>query len=477
MKKYYALLIDTVSIQKYIFGSNYLKENIGASHLVSSIYSEDFIANLSVQPLKSNNSNYLGYIGGGNALFFFENEKDAQSFVKEWSTRLLIASPGLTAAVAFREVEFEDENDPAFQGQLRELYKDLNQNKSENSSNTIIQKHGITADCERSGYTKEARIKLKDNWGYFSSTIAAKHAASKDALKQISEKYKDLLKDKFVFSNDLENLGKSHGDDSHLAIVHIDGNSMGEKFKSCRTLNELQILSSKVKDATEQSFQKLLEHIIEQWAHIEKEIDIVVEKVSGKKILPIRPIILGGDDITFVCDGRMGIYFARIYMEEFENNNDLNGEKLSSCAGVAITKLKYPFYRGYQLAEQLCENAKVKRREEESKDSWLDFHISSGNISGTLNDLRKKYISPTKKSLLKRPYKIGDNISESGFDLFIKNARILYNEENGKQLFPFSKIKELREVLTLGESKAKKFVQELNARGHDLPAVDDTFLS
>jgi hypothetical protein len=34
MSQYIATVIDTTGIQKYIFGSNRLKENIGASHLV-----------------------------------------------------------------------------------------------------------------------------------------------------------------------------------------------------------------------------------------------------------------------------------------------------------------------------------------------------------------------------------------------------------------------------------------------------------
>ena len=77
---------------------------------------------------------------------------------------------------------------------------------------------------------------------------------------------------------------------------------------------------------------------------------------------PIRPIIMGGDDITFVSPGKLGIYFAEIFMKEFSEKEVSDGEKLSSCAGVAITKTKYPFYRGYQLAEGLCSNAKKMAR-------------------------------------------------------------------------------------------------------------------
>jgi hypothetical protein len=35
-----ALIVDTVSIQKYIFSSNKLKENIGASYIVENAFNE-----------------------------------------------------------------------------------------------------------------------------------------------------------------------------------------------------------------------------------------------------------------------------------------------------------------------------------------------------------------------------------------------------------------------------------------------------
>ena len=75
---------------------------------------------------------------------------------------------------------------------------------------------------------------------------------------------------------------------------------------------------------------------------------------------PFRPILKEGDDITFITDGQLGsIPFAEKYLELMSNRTLLNGKRLSACAGVAIIKPKYPFFRGYSLAEELCQRAKV----------------------------------------------------------------------------------------------------------------------
>jgi len=45
MSKIVAVLIDTVSIQKYVYSGNRLKENIGASKIVKDIYKPKFAVN------------------------------------------------------------------------------------------------------------------------------------------------------------------------------------------------------------------------------------------------------------------------------------------------------------------------------------------------------------------------------------------------------------------------------------------------
>ena len=186
-----------------------------------------------------------------------------------------------------------------------------------------------------------------------------------------------------------------------------------------------------------------------------------------KKILPLRPIILGGDDLTFVCDGKLGLYLSKCFIEAFEKQKEVSdGGKLTACAGVAITKTKYPFYRGYQLAEELCSNAKKKRSEQEDNHSYIDFHISAGGFTGGLCEIRHKYFWGAEGDLLFRPYKLAPADSRDGisFDLFVKNAGKL-------RQFPNNKIKELRQILTLSREATEQFVKEMEYRGRNFPNV------
>jgi hypothetical protein len=205
----------------------------------------------------------------------------------------------------------------------------------------------------------------------------------------------------------------------------------------------------------------------------------LIAQARKRKILSIRPIILGGDDVTFVCDGKLGIYFAKIFIEKFQQTS-INGKSLTACAGVAIIKTKYPFYRGYWLAEELCKNAKRKRKRDSqwNEASVLDFHVSLGGISGSLDKIRRQYYgrddSPDSKKtqvdLLYRPFKIApeDLLDEYGLDMFLEKAQQLDDEETG---LPKNKRHELREVLKLSEDARREYVRALEYRGRSLPKI------
>lgn len=458
MSKFYGVLIDTTSIQQYIFGSNKLSENLGASFLVQDIYQSIF-------DNFKNKIDKIGFIGGGNALLFLKERDIAVKFVKEWTERLLITAPGLTTAVAISEKSIEEDklNDKKIFGYFKKsIFYQLVKNKNSINPQVILNSHGITADCRNTGLSMEEWIDDHEDSGYYSSVSAAKQSAADEALKKLNKDY-PIVEDKFFkFTNKLDELGSSENQDSHIAIVHIDGNGMGKRFENCKTLEEIANLSKTIEEATKNSFNDLLCHIISHYDKITNEIDI------KDKILPIRPIIIGGDDITFVCDGRLGIYFAQKFLEFFESKNVSDEKKLTACAGIAITKLKYPFYRGYKLAEELCSNAKSERKkaigrsEANEEDSFIDFHIAYGGISDEIKHIRDKQFMVTERSLLKRPYNVTNKNSKVSFEKFIENSITIINN------LPNSKLKELREVLSMSSESTKSIYQELKKRKESL---------
>lgn len=479
----FAVLIDVVSIQNYVFGSNKLKENLGASFLVQDIYQsylEEVVkkifpsSRIDLDSWKNNSKTYdrskpfnIGYIGGGNALLFFHESAKAEEFIREWTKTLLVEAPGILTAVACEEFDLGN-----FTDEIKKLFQKLQENKRKSIPQTIIPRHGITAECSRTGYSMELWNDEvpADERNYISSVAYAKNKAAKKAKDRLEEDFASELDSKYCFTDQLDKLGQSKGEDSHIAIVHIDGNEMGERFRNTRSLEEVRALSCSVKEATDNSVRSLLNEIISNFSMIQDALGFNgPDKKSKcpKLVLPLRPIIIGGDDITFVCDGRLGIYFAKVFMEAFESQKDKKGEKLnlSSCAGIAITKTKYPFYRGYELSEQLCKNAKSQRKEHGGTGSWLDFHVAYGGFSGGLKKIRETHFQVEGGNLCMRPYHIGGNDDEQSFKVLVENTKAL------RQNFPKSKIMELRRVLTLGEEARKTFVQQMEARGSRLPKI------
>jgi len=307
---------------------------------------------------------------------------------------------------------------------------------------------------------------------YVSSVTNAKIQYSKKA----KDKADSLLgghKKEYCFTDELDELGQSRGSENNIATVHIDGNGMGERFRSCESVEKTKLLSDDVKKGIQNSFILLVEQIILDHKNDKFKDFLDLRCENGITTLPIRSVIMGGDDITFVCEGRMGIYFAKIFMEQFSQQKDSQGHNLNltSCAGVAITKTKFPFYRGYELAEQLCSNAKQTRMRIEgvNRGSWLDFHIAYGGFSGTLEEIRNSNFQAPQGNLIYRPYKIGDT-GEYGFETFLSNAKTLLNK-NGETNFPRNKIKELREVLTKGKDATKYFVSQMRARDVEFPKI------
>lgn len=520
MSTIYAVLLKVASIQRYVFASNKLKENYGASYLVENVFednlksawkkvgldekdfelwtewakdegaTDDFADEILI--LKPDVEAEVGYIGGGNALLLFKDQEKAKTIAKEWSKELIINTPGLNPTIAIGEINSEDlDNKEKFPESVSRLFEIMSKNKSKYQPQTTLPRHGITAECNRTGLSAECFD--KDKKVYISSVAKAKLEAARKANEKLLEDFREILKTHIekikkenenlckgsdetpqfhIFPEEFEELGQSE-DDSHISIVHIDGNKMGLRFKKCENLPDIRRLSKSVKNATKKSMGELLELIIE------KIDDYRFDKYFDYKCrrLPIRPIIIGGDDITFVCPGKLGVYFAKIFMENFSKKVVSDGKKLSSCAGIAVTKTKYPFYRGYKLAEKLCDSAKKESRIEENS-SWLDFHIAYGGFSGSLEDIRNRNYTGVAGELCLRPYRVldGDNKKTELRDLSecikgIKHFKGINGNYESEEKWPNSKMKELREVLTMGHSSAKIFIQEMKFRDKTLPDI------
>lgn len=466
-----AILLDTRSIQKYVFGCNRLKTNTGASYLVDGIFTEAMVDVLKQSGLKMPAEDWkeakklimsednaveceIAYIGGGNMLVLVRKGEESLSIcrelVKEWSLKVLLEAPGLKTGAAIGEIDLSKEN---FQDSLKALYTQLKENQNNILPQVDLPYTGFSVECDYSG--KAANVYNKEYKRLVSAEVEAKTAAYDAADKKIKKDFYEVLGDEYDFCSELESLGYKDGE-SYISVIHIDGNNMGVKFSKCRDMQERKNLSKKVQEAVEHAFGYLIKKIVTEYDTYADVLDMRALKQGNKRLLPLRPIIIGGDDITFICPGRMGLQYAQAFIE-YVNSEDLldkdlynyikkeTGKQisrsLSCCAGVAIVPAKYPFFRAYELAEQLCDEAKALSRKDDG--NYLDFAILHGEKYGDIKLLRKEQYESAKGSLHYGPYNVlGDENDKQS----VKGLLAL-SEKLAADNMPRNKVKDLRRVL------------------------------
>ena len=453
------VLIDIMSIQQYLFGSNRLKENLGGSYLVKSIYGRPLQAALDeTAPSYGDIGKWpdaetfsggvkIGYIGGGNALLLFEESGVAEKFCRSFSLQILRTAPGLRTVFAVTPFDEAD-----FTGSMRELHQELGRAKSREFPAVTVGRHGITAECPYTGEAVEAGCRDPKSGRLISRSAKVRLDTAPASAKAFEKLVAEEAGDKFDVTDDLGRLGQPD-ERSYIAIVHIDGNRIGEKFRRCATLSETRGLSLRLEQELEQAFRGVVRELAGKIGadDLSEENGFCFSRNGNRTILPLRPIIIGGDDITFVCEGKLGFYLAERFIAGLKS--------FDACAGVAVVKSKYPFFRGYQLAEELCASAKAKAVGEGG--SWLDFLISAGGAAGSLEEIRQSRYAGSAGGLVYAPYRLDTAGHDESISL-LKDGITCFHS------WPKNKMMALREELIGPKEGVRKF---LDAAGLTLPGA------
>ncbi len=452
-----AVIVDVVSIQKYIFQSNRLKHNIGASFIVYKMYEDPMYEAFKKISLEEGKDFTIVYKGGGNALILFKDKEGAVNFIKEYSLVLMEYFPGLIPAFGM----IEDFDDGDTRSSLARLHEVLRANKSKYFPNVNLQHWGITKDCVE---TFESAEVYKDD-DFISKSVLAKEQASEKAKDQFDRYLGDNRKS-YKFPMELSRCSMKYDPEKqrefnpYVGLVHIDGNRMGERFRSLNSLEEVRNLSDSVKRATEKSLESMLGRIIE----LHKNNHICLKKDDdGKYVIPMRPIVLGGDDITFVCDAELALELTQHFIKTFSKSNVSDNKPLNACAGVFIFKAKYPFYRAYMVVEDLIKEAKKRSREKEG--SYISFAVLSGGFTGDWEHFARSYYQGIEGNVRFSPYSV-DELNE----LFKISY---YFKENKDKKWPSSKLHKLKELLFDKKEKVLNFVKEQEMKfGLKLPEYE-----
>ena len=191
-----------------------------------------------------------------------------------------------------------------------------------------------------------------------------------------------------------------------IAIIHADGNGLGQIVQKIGTKPEqFKEFSQNLDKATTNAAVAAF--------------NTVKQKFKNKKIIPIRPVVLGGDDLTVICRADLALKYTKTFIKEFENQTqeklgkiitdnkvfkEKEGkaiDKLTACAGIAYIKSSFPFYYGYELAEALCSRAKKDAKDNENikagielPQSCLMFHKVQDNFTENYDEISKRELQP-----------------------------------------------------------------------------------
>ena len=385
----YLSVFDLSGIQHYIYSSNKLSENIGASYLLSQALEEWLDEATDVAGKEAQ----VCWSGGGNAMVRTASLEQSRAVAAELSWRLHDRAPGLEVAC----VHHEWDGDHASFSQVREaLFEALEAAKAGQLPPASFDGAGVTARCLVDD-TPAVELNRQDS-RFLGPAAAAKAAAAPKAEAKLQSLFK-LPADRYAWTNETERLGRSRGDRSLLGVVHFDGNQMGERFRAPASLSELTELSRAVRDAGREALRDALDWLLKQMQGITDterggfELHACGDGDERKRCFPVRPLIYGGDDITLICDGRIALDLASTLLQAWTSQTRglPNGEAFA-CAGVALVNAHYPFSRACQLAEELCANAKRWVRQNVGEDaSALDWELLGGGGPVELEERRERF--------------------------------------------------------------------------------------
>lgn len=381
-------------IQGFIFQTNKLSEIVGASELVESICTDKFYE---VAGIQSNDPKIL-MAAAGNIKYFFNDETKCRDFVKMFPKIVMDMAPGITISQAV--VPFEGDYPKHTDIDYLEIKLKAQRNKV-----SIPTEIGFMA-LERARRTGGVAFEeVKDRKGKPQIVDEATYKKL-DRVKFKKDNDEDKANEKLFYtfsgleevrnkdiSFDISDITKS-GKNSWIAVIHADGNGLGNILqnhgKTITENEEFKNFSDLIQTSTEQACKFAFNEVIKK-------------DVNYK--YPVRPVIIGGDDVTIIIRADLALDFTVEFLKAFEEETkkkfiDLKTTKLhgglTACAGIAYVKESYPLHYALDLAEQLCKDAKkmvknkVPIREDGMPKSSLAFFRVQDSFVENLEDMKER---------------------------------------------------------------------------------------
>jgi hypothetical protein len=385
-RRFYLYGAAIQGIQSFILQSDELKDIVGASELIEEICTKSF---------DEFGKNPEGFVvkAAGNIKYIFDNKEECERAFLKFPKKVMETAPGITVSQAV--VTYKSEKDFCDAIDMLEV-------KLKAQRNRQISIEPCLMSMRRSRQTGLPVIKLDDGEFLDAGTVAKRVNAKKgsdNSVMKLSEECFGITRlnhDKIAY--DIEKITYKN---NWIAIIHADGNGLGQVVQKLGKDRELfSSFSKKLDEATKAAAQSAYKIIAKKY-HFDK-----------LKKIPIRPVVLGGDDLTIICRGDFAVEYTLEFLKAFEQKTEellgdmlsakrvfKNGEKkLTACAGIAFIKSSYPFYYGYQLADDLCKAAKKDAKQDKASDelapSCLMFHKVQDSFVTDYKEIVKRELTP-----------------------------------------------------------------------------------
>ncbi len=465
-------------IQSFIFETSRLKEIVGASELVEQICTSKFQELLGSAFQKER----LLLGAAGRITYLFDGNSPAlQKVLLEFQQNILHEIPSIQLCQAVVKLQ-----GPLRQEDLQLLEERLN---IQRNKPRLVQGLGLMI-AERSRRTGGPATVDHDPFTKKQEWLDRAQLIKRTYYAQEKNSVFDKLIDpklgvsKKAYAEEMEQLLPSV-DQSWIAIVHADGNNMG------KIINEALLSIEKNGDPVDQfisTFSRQIDEACKAAARDAFEEAVLPVYKSectrkAKAFLPIRPVILSGDDLSVIIRGDLALHFTEVFLRGFEHHTKIKlgqlgaeykipalQEGLSACAGIAFIKSKYPFHYGVDLAETLCEEAKKRSKalpETSKTPSSLMFHrVLSAFVDSEFEDLAKRELSTKAKDEDKDEAKVGFDFGpyflhpQSGNYATIKELHRWINtiaEDDA----PRAPLREWLSVLDFDPDKAKQLLDRI----------------
>jgi len=508
------VLLETAGNQGFIFGTNRMRENVGASQLIyescglfvfetlrdifkhqprgsfpdihklSDLLDEG--ANPPIQNQKNTGGVEIILAASGKAMMLVREQSLGEKIIQGVTRRVLRDAPGLDIhGIISKAFSLEKES---LHKKIGDLHGDMGGVRAKLPSQQLrFMRLPFVEPCETSGLPASHHVLLNKEKYALSEASKSKW----DAEARGSGRIKDLIARKGW--KPIKNLN-AMDELPWLAVIHADGNGLGKLFMA---FNHCLGESEPGSDSSAEDWTRWNRRYIQTLGGFSRSLDDCCELAFQKalagvndkggdgKQLKLLPLVLGGDDLTVVCDGKIAVRFAKDFILQFEDAtanskiiveclenfrakksgdpkdpslDDMPSGRLTICAGIAIVKNHFPFHAAYELSEQLLKSAKRCK-----PGSALDYHVLYDSTGADLTRLRDALLVDGGKSrLVSKPYTLGKspgiNVPLSRpFEKLEGDVEIIRREdedEPGRRLLPNSKLHEFREALFLGKKRA-----------------------